>query len=334
MPRAFCPECGSEVPVDPDGICHVGHVIDLESANVRGDDLDGVDPGPESDEPRPWVSSVDRTTLGGYTPPPGAEGAAPTPAPAPPQPSEEPALEPPPPSSPASTPPVASVAPDGPAYSPTDDGLDATPDAFDIGGADDLAAAAAAAASAIADEASSDDDPGPWVQPVDDDGSDGVAPGWTAPSTSPVAGAPIPPPAPVDPPAPVGETLSGEFDLQDLEAAVTEPSTEDEPVLPPPPASPPATAASAPPPSDDDLDVLSAFDELDADEPAPAAAPAPPTATPTDLPPPAAPTAPAASEDATTSATPEVSEPDDIDLSNFTAKGASGSGRRGLFRKR
>ncbi len=388
MPRAFCPECGTEVPVDPDGVCHVGHVIDLDTANVRDDEiaapLSGT-PSQDTDEPEPWVASVDTTTLGGYTPPPDAQHAAPQPPPpAPADRVDDQAQDltglsgaadlPLPPSSPASPPPAASAAPEPPAYEPQDDGLDVTPGIFDIGGGDDayelggsddaydlgdgdevhdlgggddLAAAANAAAASLG--ASSDQD---------------EVLGWEPPTTSPIGGPPVPPPAPVDrPDAPVGgETLTGDFDLDDLEAAVSELSS-DAPAAggdtPPPP-----TAAPAPAPADDDedLDLLSAFgdDEDDATPPPPTSPPAPPSGAPADLPPPSAAPVPAdetpapppppssddevrapehrfprpASADAPASNGDAASEPEEVDLSNFTAKGSGGSKRGGFFKRR
>lgn len=54
MPRAFCPECAAEVPVDDEGRCFLGHEVPgaPASGSPRGDVPDAVD------EPEPWVASV------------------------------------------------------------------------------------------------------------------------------------------------------------------------------------------------------------------------------------------------------------------------------------
>ncbi|MDX1619495.1 MAG: hypothetical protein R3320_00790 [Nitriliruptorales bacterium] len=81
MPRAYCPECGAEVPVDEDGRCHVGHQVDLAAATgnqdlaeaARGLEAEFEEQHP--DEPEPWVAEVEETAAGGSTPPPvGDEG--------------------------------------------------------------------------------------------------------------------------------------------------------------------------------------------------------------------------------------------------------------------
>lgn len=145
MPRAYCHECGSEVPVDPDGVCHVGHVVDLSDAASQPTaelevDLDRL--GDDPDEPLPWVADV------------AADDDAPAP----------------PPSAPMTAPPAASAAPVEPAWSPADEagtwpsptehraGDHEDPDGpepgvFDVASTtDDLAAAAAAAAATTGTE--------------------------------------------------------------------------------------------------------------------------------------------------------------------------------------
>lgn len=73
MPRAFCPECGAEVPVDEHGTCHVGHTVDLAAATVDDGAVDlAADATAEQpvdaadaegheaeDEPQPWIQGVD-----------------------------------------------------------------------------------------------------------------------------------------------------------------------------------------------------------------------------------------------------------------------------------
>lgn len=77
MPRAFCSQCGAEVPVDPEGRCHLGHEVDLGSAGstleVELDTGEAV----EGDEPEPWVASVDEPT--GGDPTPSHQGGGPAP---------------------------------------------------------------------------------------------------------------------------------------------------------------------------------------------------------------------------------------------------------------
>lgn len=57
MPRAFCPECAAEVPVDEEGRCFLGHQVPEAAASgatpsSRPDVRDAVD------EPEPWVANV------------------------------------------------------------------------------------------------------------------------------------------------------------------------------------------------------------------------------------------------------------------------------------
>ncbi|MBW3619408.1 MAG: hypothetical protein KY461_04135 [Actinobacteria bacterium] len=210
MPRAFCPECGSEVPVDDDGVCHVGHRVDTV-ATGSGPAADAE----ESDEPQPWVASVDSTTLGGFTPPPGDE-------------------------------PVAE--PEGEPWIPPADPADAAP------GGDDLAAAAAAAVDSVEttpDGGTAVPGPDP-VEGQDDQveagwprtlPSEGEVPGWTPPTNDPAAPAPVPPPAPAEPPAPAADDDADDFDLDDLAAAVSELGMDD---AAPSPTSPAAAAPTEP----------------------------------------------------------------------------------------
>lgn len=211
MPRAFCPECGSEVPVDADGVCHVGHHVDLDAATPGGPSPASDDP----DEPQPWVASVDSTTLGGFTPPPGdaAAGAG--------QPAD------------------------------ADAGGDRDAGGDDLAAA---AAAAAASVQPEAPgpdpvEGSGEQVEAGWPGTLP---SEGEAPGWTPPTNDPVAPPPVPSPAPADPPAPASaadddDLSAGDFDLDDLAAAVSDLDMDDAA----PPASPerPAPAPTAPVPA-------------------------------------------------------------------------------------
>lgn len=224
MPRAYCPECASEVPVDADGMCHVGHLVDLggPSSGGAGDVPGGAE---DPDEPQPWVASVDPTTSGGFTPPPSDTPTA---------------------------------TPDDGAWAP-EDGPDVTTGAGSPGTpGDDLAAAAAAAVESV----ETDDAPQAGPDPVEATGdqveagwpqtlpSEGDAPGWTPPTNDPVAPPPVPAPAPADPPAPApaddadDDDLSGsDFDIDDLAAAVSDLNMDEDAEAPPPP---PADTGDAP----------------------------------------------------------------------------------------
>lgn len=57
MPRAFCPECAAEVPVDEEGRCFLGHQVPTASASgstssSRPEVQDAVE------EPEPWIADV------------------------------------------------------------------------------------------------------------------------------------------------------------------------------------------------------------------------------------------------------------------------------------
>lgn len=53
MPRAFCPECAAEVPIDEEGRCFLGHQVPAAaSSSSRPDIQDAVE------EPEPWVANV------------------------------------------------------------------------------------------------------------------------------------------------------------------------------------------------------------------------------------------------------------------------------------
>lgn len=355
MPRAFCPECGSEVPVDPDGVCHVGHVVGVTAASVGPADeleVEFADASDPDDEPEPWVANVDHTQLGGYTPPPDATAAAPTPPPPMPAPAPEApadAVTPPPPSAPASPPPAASVPPDEPAWTPSSAGHGADedepePGIFDLGGGgpDDLAAAAAAAAEE-ASRGPAEPESSLWGAEDAAPGATSDAPGWTPPTADAVAPPPQPPPAPVEPPAAAAETAGhdemADFDLADLEAAVVEMETEPER---------PATAS----------DAGSGFDDLDALMRDDDAAEAETVTAEIDLPPPSTPPPPARDDEELAappeepgvvgsfprpSDAPDASRPaEPVDLSNFTAKGDKvkgggtdePSGKKSFFRLR
>lgn len=325
MPRAFCPECGSEVPVDADGVCHVGHLVELAGASAGpGGDLDAVAPPTpeEPDEPQPWVANVDETTLGGSTPPPGG-------------------AEVPPPDSPMTAEPAERAAPDGAAWTPGDAAPGSEPDeATGDRGVDDLAAAAAAAVESLGSDA---DDDAPWTaqvpaaepgpDPVEGQGqqveaawpqtlpSEGDAPGWTPPTNDPVAPPPVPAPAPAEPPAPGASTGTdgmgagsdldaGDFDLDDLAAAVSELGLDEPTPAPTAGATPaPTPPAGTEPDPEDDGDGSGGHADGAGD--------------------------PADTGDAEADA---PADGDAVDLSNFTAKGGKvrdGGGKRGgLFRRR
>lgn len=297
MPRAFCPECGSEVPVDADGVCHVGHIVDVDDPATRP--TGGSTPAAESDpdEPQPWVASVDSTTLGGFTPPPSADPAA---------------------------------VPDDAPWTPAEGAGDAAAagDAGD-GDGDDLAAAAAAAVESLRAEAGPDpveasggqvEAGWPQTQPAEGD-----VPGWTPPTNDPVTPPPVPAPAPADPPAPAppatdededDDLYGGDFDIDELAAAVSDFDVGDE--------SPAPTRGAAPAPAQPDAprDATDAEDHEHAEEPDwedelgdPGGSAGPPS-----------PQAPAG-------------EGASVDLSNFTAKSGKvdterSGGKGGLFRRR
>ena len=163
MPRAYCPKCGAEVPVDEQGQCHVGHQVDL-AASAGDEDLAEAARGLEAefeeqhpDEPEPWVADVDDTASGAYTPPPtgddGPEAVSrnadedldPDERPAATTPDEAPGWEPPS-TSPVGTgpqpPPEPAAKPDEPVTQSdtTDTEIGAVDDDFDL---DDLEAAVA-----------------------------------------------------------------------------------------------------------------------------------------------------------------------------------------------
>lgn len=248
MPRAYCPECASEVPVDADGLCHVGHSVDLAGAPLG--DTAAAAGGDDADEPQPWVASVDPTTSGGHTPPPGD---APT------------------------------ATPDEGPWTP-DDGPSVQDDA-----GDDLAAAAAAAVESLQAEDGDAVGPDPvegagqqveagWPETLP---AEGETPGWTPPTNDPVAPPPVPAPAPADPPAPAAaedDDLSGsDFDIDDLAAAVGDLDMDDD--------TPPAAPAAPAPATAGTTDADDSWED-DLGEPAadrPASAPAPTSGEPVDL---------------------------------------------------
>ncbi len=313
MPRAFCPECGSEVPIDADGTCHVGHTVDLAAASLGpAGELEVDVPGPADlpdDEPEPWVANVDSTQLGGYTPPPDAAAAAPSPPP--PAPAEPQPIEPPPPSAPASPPPAATATPDEPAWEPVEETGPAEP-AWSPAASTSSPERSWSTAAGPADHA--DDEPDIFDLDLGSDDDLAVAAAAAAQAAEAPEDTPTPPPG--------GDTAGyADFDLDDLEAAVVDMGRDD----PAPPPAEPAPAATGP------------ADELDALFGTPPAARADePTHAPE---PPAAPTAPAG---ATAPPEPEPSHRDvvgsypspggapaagePVDLSNFTAKGRTVKG--------
>lgn len=324
MPRAFCPECGSEVPVDAEGVCHVGHLVDVGGASVAPSGDVEVQfreppaPASDPDEPEPWVASLDDL-------------------------SPEPEAPTPPPSSPSSAPPAASAPPDEPAWSPDepagapDEIAEPAPhdaEVYDVpsAGDDDLAAAAAAAAAALSEPGAAPDDEDDFETWHGDIESGIAAPGWSPPG-DPIAPPPQPPPAPLDAPQPSGpapqppaEDLDGDFDFDELEAAVG--------------GLPDDTGRGRDYPADD-VSPAATFQELAGDRsespPSPADVepasppPAPPADEPAESPPPPRSAPPS---------TPAEAEAEDVDLSNFTARGgkrgggAKGGGeKRGRFRR-
>lgn len=299
MPRAFCPECGSEVPVDADGVCHVGHIVDVDDPATRPTGGPAAPTESDPDEPQPWVASVDSTTLGGFTPPPAGDPDA--------VPDDEPW-----------TPEDAT----GDAAVAGDEGDEG--DEGDVRADDDLAAAAAAAVESL--QAESGPDPveatgeqvesgWPQTQPAEGD-----VPGWTPPTNDPVAPPPVPAPAPAEPPAPApaastedeDDVDAGDFDIDELAAAVSDLGVADESPAPTPGAAP--TTAQPDAAAEDERGRTEEPDWED------------------ELGEPGGPTG-------TTGSRPSAGEGESVDLSNFTAKSGKvdterSGGKGGLFRRK
>lgn len=331
MPRAYCPECAAEVPVDHDGRCHVGHSVGAANA------------APGIEEPEPWVASIDDLDDLGAAATPAPAMAAPVESP----PVAAPAPAPPAPPAPAPTPQPVTTPPVTAAPEPTawTDGsfTNATPTP--------PATAPPAAHPGPRPDAELDGEPdvddGVWVATIEgfDDPPappEGAGPAWSpddsAPPMTPSTSAPA-----VVSVSPADQTddlddFGADFDLDALQAAVAELEDDldvtDE--VAPQPASPASPPSTAPPPSA-------------APAPTPSApAPAPPTGAARDVAPPPA-SAPTAAEvwdqpDSPPGPASEDAPRAPARVVNFTAQGSMGSGartadtdakprRKGLFRR-